>query len=277
MSRPEQPEQPEQPAGPEAPDDRPRPRATGRYGWIPDVPDARDLWAAPVPPPPVGVPERVDLRADCPPVYDQGLLGSCTAQAVAGAYELDRRRQGLGPLSPSTLFIYFEERVIQGTVDYDSGATLRDGMRVLDRIGTCAEPAWPYAVERFREHPPERCYRDAARHRAVAYRRVAQDAAAIRATLAGGIPVVFGFSVYESFETPAVERTGVVPLPDPDERLLGGHAVVAVGYDRTTFLVRNSWGSAWGDSGYCTMPVEYVTDPGLAADLWALEAVTAPR
>ena len=286
MPRPDEPTEPTDPIDPTEPTEPTEPaestgptatRPDGRYGWIPDGPDHRDWWAAPsVVRPAVGLPERVDLRADCPAVYDQGALGSCTAQAVAGAYELDRKRQGLDRLTPSTLFIYFEERVLEGTVDHDSGATLRDGMRTLDRIGTCAEPDWPYVVERFRERPPARCYVDAARHRAVAYRRVPQETSAIRACLAAGRPVVFGFSVFESFESVAVERTGVVPMPGPDERRLGGHAVVAVGYDPDAFLVRNSWGSGWGDDGYCTMPVEYVTDPGLTADLWTLEAVTAP-
>ena len=256
------------------PDSVDSPVPARRYGWVPDRPDHRDLWAA-APRPRRALPERVDLRADCPPVYDQGNLGSCTAQAVAGAYELDRRRQGLAPLAPSRLFVYFEERVLEGTVDHDSGATLRDGMKTLDRVGACAETAWPYVVERFRERPPEACYRAAAAHRVIAYRRVTQEASALRACLAAGQPVVFGFRVFASFESDAVARTGVVPMPGADEALLGGHAVVAVGYDADRFVVRNSWGSAWGDDGYCTMPVEYVTDPMLAGDLWVLETVTA--
>ena len=261
---------------PEPADPRLRPRTIQRYGWIPDAPDHRDLrFAATDPSAPV--PGAVDLRGSCPPVYDQGHLGSCTANAVAGAYEFDLRRQGLADFMPSRLFVYFNERVLEGTVGVDSGASLRDGMKMIATLGVCPEPEWPYLVERFRERPSDRCYREALAHRGLVYRRVAQDLGSLRACLAGGSPVAFGFSVYESFEGGAVHERGVVPLPAPGEQRLGGHAVLAVGYSDATerFVVRNSWGADWGEGGYCTMPYAYLADRGLAADFWSLEAVTA--
>jgi C1A family cysteine protease len=109
----------------------------------------------------------------------------------------------------------------------------------------------------------------------VSYQRVLQTPTQMKGCLASGYPFVFGFSVYESFESPAVTKTGVVPLPSPGESMLGGHAVLAVGYDdeRQRFLAMNSWGSAWGERGYFTIPYTYLTDAGLSADFWTVRVV----
>src|SRR5437764_8312443 len=250
-------------------------RSIGRYGWVPDLPDARDfLYAAP-PEVLAELPPKADLRDECPPVYDQGNLGSCTANAIAGAYEFDQTRQGLPDFMPSRLFIYYNERTLEGTVDSDSGAMIRDGIKSVAKLGVCPEDEWPYDPARFRYRPSVKCFKDAAKHQAVVYRNVLQSLPQLRGCIASGKPVVFGFSVYESFESREVARTGVVPMPERREKQVGGHAVLAVGYDDTDerFIVRNSWGASWGADGYCTMPYGYLTSPQLAADFWAIELV----
>jgi C1A family cysteine protease len=221
------------------------------------------------------LPQKVDLRQHCPSIYDQGQLGSCTANAIGAAFEFDQLKQGLADFMPSRLFIYYNERTIEGTVDSDSGAMIRDGMKSVNKLGVCPETEWTYDIAKFQDKPTDQCYTDAAKHQALVYRSVVQDLHQVQGCLASGYPVVFGFSVYESFETPEVAHSGVVPLPKKGEKQLGGHAVLAVGYDDTTqsFIVRNSWGSSWGQGGYFTMPYAYVTSGQLASDFWALYTV----
>jgi C1A family cysteine protease len=255
-------------------------RTVKRYGWIPDLPDQRDLsYAAPLARL-KALPRSVDLRRGFPPAYDQGDLGSCTANAIAGAFQFSRRRARQRPdFVPSRLFIYYNERVVEGTVDEDSGAMLRDGMKVCAKLGVCPERSrppgpgdWPYQPARFAVKPPPACYRVALRYQVLRYLRLPQSLAQMRACLASGYPFVFGFAVYESLESAAVARTGVVPLPGPGERPLGGHAVVAVGFDDAAqrFLIRNSWGAGWGKKGHGTMPYAYLSEPDLSGDFWTI-------
>ncbi len=248
----------------------PLPRAR-EYGWIPDLPDARD-WVFSVRAP-RRLPRKADLTAGCSPVEDQGDLGSCTANALAGALEyLERRDRGVFE-DRSRLFIYYNERVIIRTTGEDSGAMLRDGIKALVKQGACDEGLWPYDPRRFAEKPPAKCYRDGLGHQITEYRRIL-DVDAMRACLAEGFPFVFGFMVYESFESGAVARNGVVPMPGRRERALGGHAVLAVGYDDDAkrFIVRNSWGTKWGMAGYFTMPYAYLESRDLSDDFWTIRA-----
>jgi C1A family cysteine protease len=221
------------------------------------------------------LPKKVDLRPKMPAVYDQGQLGSCTANAIGAAFEFDQVKEGLKDFVPSRLFIYYNERAMEGTIGTDSGAMIRDGMKSVAKVGVCPETIWPYDIPRFTEKPPKKAYDEAGKHQAVVYRRVLANLHQMQGCLAAGYPFVFGFSVYESFMSPQVARTGEVPLPPRGEQLIGGHAVVAVGYDDAIqrFIVRNSWGQGWGIKGYCTMPYGYLTDPQLARDFWAIYGV----
>ena len=247
---------------------------TKRYGWIPDLPDHRDhVYSAPARMP--ALPDSVDLRPQCPPVYDQGELGSCTANAIAGALEFDRRKQQLPDFVPSRLFIYYNERVMEHTVASDSGAQIRDGIKSVAKIGVCPESEWPYDISKFTAKPPAQCYTDAKLDRAVSYQRVQQSLTQMQGCLASGIPFVAGISVYESFESDSVAKTGMVPMPHPTEQLLGGHAILICGYDviKGVFTFRNSWGDSWADKGYGYLPFDYLLDKNLADDFWVIKTV----
>ena len=253
----------------------------GGYGWKPDTPDSRDYqFAATLDPATVALPATVDLRGpNMPDVYDQGQLGSCTANAWGALMQFERRRLGHTPdFVPARLFIYYQERVIEHSVAQDSGAQLRDGAKALAGSGAPPETDWPYDISTFAHAPSAKMTSDAASHRAVAYGHVTQTAPQCKATLAGGNPFVFGFTVYASFESRAVAQSGIVPMPTSGEQIVVGHAVMACGYDDTAqmFLIRNSWGSGWGQHGYFQMPYTYLLDPHLASDLWRLTMVDTP-
>jgi C1A family cysteine protease len=257
----------------------PEPRRIQRFGWLPDLPDARDhLYAAP-PEHLTALPTQADLRDQCPKeIYDQGELGSCTANAIGCAFEFELLKQEAQSFTPSRLFIYYNERVIEGTIDVDSGAMIRDGIKSVKKQGVCPEPDLAYDISRFAQQPPQSCYDEALNHQVTSYQRIPRVLNQMKGCLASGHPFVFGFSVYESFESDEVARTGVVPMPDvANERLLCGHAVLAVGYDDADqrFRVRNSRGESWGDGGYFTMPYAYLTERSLSSDFWAITLVEA--
>lgn len=265
-----------------------RPRAIARYGWSPDLPDQRDqVYAAPLRQ--LGpLPARMDLRRQCPTVYNQGLIGSCTANAIAGAIEFDLMKQSLADFVPSRLFIYYNERDMEHSVPLDNGAQIRDGIKSVNQLGVCPETQWPYvptppnpntnvwpAGARPAQKPPPACYREALNHQVVSYQRVSRDLAQLKGCLAAGYPFVFGFTVYDSFEGEAVKRTGMLNMPSSSEAVVGGHAVLAVGYDDVAqrFIVRNSWGAKWGQKGYFTIPYTYLLTGSLALDFWTIRMV----
>jgi len=241
------------------------------YGYIPDLPDHRDFMFSAVYRAIPKLPVSVDLRATCSPVEDQKALGSCTANALVGALEFLEKKDGVPFTDLSRLFVYYNERVIEHTVTSDAGAMLRDGIKTLAKQGVCSEKKWPYTISKFKSKPTKTCYTEAATHVITSYQRI-QTFDDMRSCLAAGYPFIFGFTVYDSFESTQVAKTGIVPMPAPGESVLGGHAVVAVGYNDSSkrFLVRNSWGTSWGQKGYFTMPYDYLTNPQLASDMWTI-------
>jgi len=238
------------------------------YGWYPDIPDQRDYLYSAIRPV-VRLPREVDLRSFCSAVEDQGSLGSCTAQALAGNLEFLDNRIDFIYTDVSRLFIYYNERMLIDSVDYDSGASLRDGIKSLKNLGICEERLWPYDIEKFTVKPLANCYQDAKDHKIKSYYRVG-SLREMLICLADGYPFVFGFTVYESFESERVAKTGKVNMPRKGEAALGGHAVMAVGFNQSDmrFLVRNSWGRNWGMDGYFTMPFAYLET--LAGDFWTI-------
>jgi C1A family cysteine protease len=248
-------------------------RKIARYGWNPDLPDIRDQrYVAPTELL-SSLPSSVDLRPLCPPVYDQGQLGSSTVNAVASAIQFERER--LKPSStsvPSRLFLYYNGRAIGGTVDIDSGVQIRDVIKVLAKEGAPSETQWPYDIAKFAQKPPARAFSDAVLDHSFGYYRLARDLDQMKCCLASGHPFVFGFTAYASFESQQVAQTGVVQLPSRQESMFSGHAAMAAGYDdgQQRFIARNSWGTGWGMSGYFTMPYAYLLESGLSSDFWTI-------
>jgi C1A family cysteine protease len=246
------------------------------YGWKPDLPDHRDHAFEPefrldrLPP-------SVNLQAHCPPVLDQGELGSCTANAIANADLFTQIKEAAPNAAlPSRLMVYYDERALEGTVSQDSGAQIRDGIKTLAQQGACPETEWPYIVAKFRQKPSAKCYADGAAHEALQYQRLDNtNLATLQACLAAGFPFVFGFTVYSSFESAKVAASGVVNLPTKHESVLGGHAVLCIGYDVSIgrFRVMNSWGPDWGQAGYFTIPFTYLTNTNLADDFWTIRQI----
>jgi C1A family cysteine protease len=251
-------------------------RKIAGYGWNRDLPDGRDyMYAAPLEVL-AKLPSKVDLSDKCPEVYNQGQLGSCTANAIGAALEFDQMKQRKkDPFTPSRLFIYYNERAIEGTISSDSGAMIRDGVKSVNQLGAPPENDWPYVIEKFRNRPPKKAFTAALKNQAVLYQRLTQAESQLKGCLASGFPFVFGFVVYESFESPKVAKTGDAPMPRAGEAQLGGHAVLAVGYDerRQRFLIRNSWGPDWGKKGYFTLPYPYMLQATLSSDFWTIRSV----
>ena len=272
---------------------------TRRTGWLPDIPDVRDFTAETqcirsqllkvgvADPDDIQLPESVDLREWCSPIEDQGDLGSCTAQAGAGLVEFFERKAFSKHIDASRLFLYKTTRNLIGWTG-DTGAFLRDTMKAMVLFGVPPEKHLPYTISDFDIEPSAFCYAFAQNYQAIEYYRLDISGTTsdelmnrIWANLAGGLPAMFGFSVYASIAQ--ADSSGCIPYPALTDRLEGGHAVVAVGYDdnkaitnqnndETTtgaFLIRNSWGADWGDNGYGWLPYDYVIN-GLANDWWSL-------
>lgn len=278
------------------------PKYIRKYGWAPDIPDHRDRiysdyfrkveekvlipeednpireYTTKVESKIISPLPSVDLRSMDSPIFDQGSLGSCTGNALAGALQFLEKKDKIPYTELSRLFIYFDERVVENTVNIDSGASLRNGIKTLAKLGVCSETCWPYDIQNFAVQPGHKCYIEASKHRILSYYRlnILED---MTHCLDNGYPFDFGFSVYSSFENEEVANTGIVNMPTVDEQLLGGHAVMAIGYDMNkkifpesigSVLCRNSWGVSWGIGGYFWLPFEYLTNRNLSDDLWTI-------
>jgi C1A family cysteine protease len=266
----------------------------GRMGWLRDLPDFRDLHVGTAKVAEVltqskalkriatklGTP--VDLRRWCSPVEDQGDIGSCTANAGVALLEYFQRRATGKHLDASRLFLYKTTRNLLGWTG-DDGAFLRTTMKAMVLFGIPPEEYWQYEKARLNEEPPAFCYAFAQNYRSIIYYRLDPPGtppddilANVRKCLSSGLPAMFGFTVYSSM--PGVgDKAADIPFPGDKDSCEGGHAVVAVGYDDSrrigkctgALLIRNSWGSEWGDHGYGWLPYDYVTR-GLADDFWTL-------
>jgi C1A family cysteine protease len=185
-------------------------------------------------------------------------------------------KQKLPDFMPSRLFIYYNERKIEGTVKSDEGANIRDGFKSVNKQGVCPETEWPYDISKFAKKPSCKCYRDAKKDVSINYKTINQTLIDIKSSLTQGFPIVIGISVYESFESAEVSKTGIVPMPKVNESCLGGHCTAVVGYDdsKNWWIVRNSWSDKWGDKGYFYLPYPYLTNQDLSSDFWNMTLVS---
>ncbi|NWF93008.1 MAG: cysteine protease [Syntrophaceae bacterium] len=268
-------------------------------GWIPDYPDFRDYteeteevrstFGTMKAPKEKGIPSSVDLRQWCSPVEDQGGLGSCTAHAGVGMIEYYERKSFGRHIDASRLFLYKVTRNLM-KMKGDTGAYLRTTMGAMVLFGVPPEEYWPYSEEKeaFDKEPPAFCYAFAQNYQTIKYFRHDPPGTKgekilekLKSYLAKGHPAMFGFTVYSSIEQ--AEQSGRIPFPSPKERIEGGHAVLAVGYDDKikiknkygksessgALLIRNSWGRGWGEGGYGWLPYDYILR-GLAEDFWSV-------
>lgn len=263
--------------------------AVESFGWMPDLPDLADETLASLPVLEADLPKKISLKSQFPAPYNQGQIGSCTANALAGAMQYSRRVTGKTPdFLPSRLFIYYQERVIEGTVFTDSGARIQTGIDVLRDLGAPPESEWSYdstpansithvfaSGSKATQAPSAKVMTSAAKYQTISKARLQQKEKDLKSCLASGFPFVFGFRVYKNFD----RFTKTLNVPDPNSAKVAGHAVLAVGYDDDTrmFRIRNSWGSFANDGGYFDMSYDYVSNSNLCSDFWAVyetEAMT---
>jgi C1A family cysteine protease len=263
------------------------------FGWQKGLPDFRDLshestqvksilnQSQPFQKATTALPAAVDLRSSCSPIVDQGQLGSCTANAGAGLIEYFEKKAFNKFTNVSRLFLYKATRDLMNSKG-DSGADLRSTMKAIAMFGTPPESYWPYVISKFDTEPSAFLYAMSQNYKAMTYFKLDPTGTAlpqvltnVKTNLAAGLPSMFGFTVYSSF--PMTTTTGDIPYPSSKESVLGGHAIVAVGYSDThtiggnvgALLIRNSWGTSWGMQGYGWLPYKYVTS-GIASDFWTL-------
>jgi C1A family cysteine protease len=235
--------------------------------WLQDPIDERDLIQEIVHPT-NGVRDLVDLSPYFTAIEDQGNLNSCTGNAIVSLLEYYYSIKS-NPLDFSRLFIYYNERIMEGTESLDNGAFIRDGIKSLAKYGVCTEKLHPYSYSNVKVRPSEPAYNEALKYKISKYKRLLTLDDMLH-SLNNNNPFVFGMSVYSSFEGNAIARNGQLDMPSVGETEIGGHAVAAVGYNikKRLIKVRNSWGSNWGDKGYFYMPFDFIGNPDLANDFW---------
>ena len=243
-----------------------------KYGRKPDLPDQRDFLFAARPEAIAPFPQR--YRAFNYGIDDQGQLGSCVGHGVEGSYRQLLHRENIHDYVGSRLGVYYCARAIEGTIPFDAGAQIRDGVKAISLYGVMPDALWPYDITQFANQPPETAYVAATKHIAIQYHSVDNTSYdEICSAIYQNSNLIIGITVYESFESSSVARNGMVPMPAANERVLGGHCMRAIGYTEKNLIVANSWGTGWGDFGLCYLPKAYVTNPNLASDFWTLVKV----
>jgi C1A family cysteine protease len=242
-------------------------------GWRPDSEDKRDLlYKAPMI---VKNPPKYSLKPLCPSPYNQMEANSCVSNAVAGAIVIDQKKEKISTFDPSRLFLYYFSRQAENSLPADNGTSVRTVIKVAASLGAPPEAIWPYDLNNLNIQPTSPVITSAKSHKIIKYERVNPFSAVTLKTVIAHekSAVIFGFVVYQSFITKAVAATGMVPIPAPGEKPIGGHCMAAIGYDDSTklFEVLNQWGTGWGVGGYCYMPYSYLSNIMLVSDLWKIK------
>ena len=209
----------------------------------------------------------VDLRNKMPAIYDQGKIGSCTANSLCSIFEYDNMN-----FKGSRLFLYYNERVLINETNEDSGAYIEDGIKSLMKDGICEEKEWAYIIENVLIKPSENAYKKAKNNFVMEAININNDLKTIKEWLDKNEPITIGISIYSNFMNNMSNKSGIISLPTDNDTYIGGHAVVICGYNdyEKKFILRNSWGNYWGDKGYFYLPYEYITDTNLCGDLWII-------
>jgi C1A family cysteine protease len=239
-----------------------------KFGYLKDLTDQRDkIYSAPRI---TTAPSSVSLLQYCAPVENQTTTSSCTAHGLVGNLEMLEKKNNTNFYDISRLFVYYNTRMLSGIEDNDGGAYIRDGIKSLVKYGYCSEKLWKYEENKVNEKPDRKSYNEAKRHLIKEYSRILNINDIIKC-IASGYPVVFGISLYESFESEKVSKTEKISIPKTNESVIGRHCMLIVGYDMETklFIVRNSWGTGWGNKRYCEIPFEYMEQ---ADDMWTIRS-----
>ena len=249
---------------------------TRKFGWVKDAPDGRDRLYLDSYGLVKKLPAKADLRRQLPPVYDQGDMNACTANAIAAAIEFDEIRQKMTPrFIPSRLFIYFNERTMEGTVQKDAGGQIRDGIKSVAKRGVPEEKLWKYDKKLLKLKPPPTAFDQARQYKTLNYARMMHRLEELKSCLASGFPFIVGLKVFASFVGQEVVKMGIVNMPKKREKGVGLHAAIVCGYDDANqrFMVRNSFGTDWGMDGYFTLPYSYLLDSKISHDFWTIRLI----
>ena len=253
-------------------------------GWKPELPDFNDLMYSEH----LLFKDRglcgvtqykdVDLRPNSPACWNQLSINSCVAHGCSYLFAYAGILEKTDSWTPSRLFVYYNARLLENNENSDGGAYIRDGIKCLAKYGVCPETDWAYNVAEVNVKPPTKAYQDAIKHKALTYYSVNNTSLdEIMSNLSAGFPITLGLSIYESFESDKVAKTGIIPMPSKTDKLLGGHCIAIAGaiMAKRQFILRNSWGSTgWGDKGYGYIPFDYVLNPKLATDCWTIRTTT---
>ena len=220
------------------------------------------------------LPLQFDLRTSfpscIPSILDQGELGSCAANELSNAMRYCLRKEKVNDFQPSRLYIYYFGRLFEGSdVHQDTGMSISGVCGAIQKYGSCSENNWGYDITKFTIQPPRPAIIAAHTHvPGYKFLQVQQDIVHIKQALFSGYPIIIGLQLYSSFESDSVAKTGVVPMPDSKETLLGGHCLNLIGWNDSTqtFIGSNSWSDSWGQQGYFTIPYKYILDPSLGGD-----------